>query len=280
MTSGFDAAIVSCADRRMLLVASTRASIAASRPRAGLARLPARRLCRGAGDLRARRGDRATGSRNSTLPRCCCAAKAVAADPATGVDWLRKAAEAGLAQAQYNLGLLYESGIGVTRSLTAATEWWEKAAEQGHVDAQVQVGTQYFLGRGAPKDWTLAAKWYEAAAENGDVGAQYLIASFYEHGDGVAQDLKRALVWYLQAARQGDAGAALQATDVARRLGAAPPRASSGGSSAPTGTKSPARARRDVRKAEPLRVGQHFRWQLAEPVAASAATTAHRAGPR
>jgi TPR repeat protein len=87
----------------------------------------------------------------------------------------------------------------------------------------VQLGTQYFLGRGAPKDWTLAAKWYEAAAENGDAGAQYLIASFYEHGDGVAPDLRRALGWYLQAARQGDAGAALQADDVARRLGVAPP---------------------------------------------------------
>jgi TPR repeat protein len=35
--------------------------------------------------------------------------------------------------------------------------------------------------------------------------------------------LKRALGWYLQAARQGDAGAALQADDVARRLGVAPP---------------------------------------------------------
>ena len=41
-----------------------------------------------------------------------------AADPASGVDWLRKAAEAGMAQAQYNLGLLYESGTGVARSLT------------------------------------------------------------------------------------------------------------------------------------------------------------------
>jgi TPR repeat protein len=146
-----------------------------------------------------------------------------AADAAAGVEWLRKAAQAGMAQAQYNLGLLYESGTGVDRSLTAATEWWEKAAQQGHVDAQVQLGTQYFLGRGAPKDWALAARWYEAAAENGDPGAQYLIASFYEHGDGVAPDLKRALGWYLQAARQGDAGAALQADDVARRLGVALP---------------------------------------------------------
>ena len=97
--------------------------------------------------------------------------------------------------------------------------WWQKAAEQGLVEAQVQLATQYFLGRGAPKDWKLAARWYEAAAENGDGGAQYIIASFYEHGDGVAQDLHKALDWYVRAARQGDAGAAIQAKDVARRLG-------------------------------------------------------------
>ena len=125
-----------------------------------------------------------------------------------------------MAQAQYNLGLLYESGVGVPRSLTTATAWWEKAAEQGHADAQVQLATQYFLGRGAPKDWKLAARWYEAAAENGDAGAQYIIGSFYEHGDGVAQDLRKALDWYVLAARQGDVGAAVQAKDVARRLAA------------------------------------------------------------
>src|SRR5450432_3225926 len=39
------------------------------------------------------------------------------ADADAGVYWLRKASEAGMAQAQYNLGLLYETGMGVPRSL-------------------------------------------------------------------------------------------------------------------------------------------------------------------
>src|SRR5215475_7395255 len=42
------------------------------------------------------------------------------ADIDQAVAWLRKAAEAGQPQAQYSLGLLYESGIGVSRSLTSA----------------------------------------------------------------------------------------------------------------------------------------------------------------
>ena len=97
-----------------------------------------------------------------------------------------------MAQAQYNLGLLYESGVGVTRSLTSGDHVVAaRRREQGHTDAQVQLATQYFLGRGAAKDWKLAAKWYEAAAAGGDAGAQYIIGSFYEHGDGVAHDLQQ-----------------------------------------------------------------------------------------
>ena len=154
-------------------------------------------------EQRARDGDRVA---QFNLAMMLMGGEAGATDVSGGLVWLQRSADAGLAQAQYNLGLLYENGVGV----------------QGHADAQVQLATQYFLGRGAPKDWKLAAKWYEAAAQSGDPGAQYIIGSFYEHGDGVAKDLNKALAWYVEAARQGDAGAAAQAKDVARRLSVAP----------------------------------------------------------
>lgn len=137
----------------------------------------------------------------------------------SALKWLRKAAEQGLPQAQYNLGLLYENGEGLPRSQADATTWFRLAAGQGHTDAQVSLATQYFLGRGAPKDYAEAARWYEAAAEGGDVGAQYIIASMYEHGDGVAEDLRQAVFWYAHAARQGDALAQEKAREVAKRLG-------------------------------------------------------------
>lgn len=49
---------------------------------------------------------------------------------------LQQAAYQGLAQAQNNLGALYENGLGVTKSQKQAKEWFHKAAEQGHVSAQ------------------------------------------------------------------------------------------------------------------------------------------------
>jgi TPR repeat protein len=134
------------------------------------------------------------------------------------IAWLRRSAEQGMTQAQYNLGLLYENGTGVERSLAKATEWWTRAADQGHIEAQVATGTQYFLGRGAPHDETVACRWYERAAEAGHGGAQYLVASCYEHGYGAwPKDMDRARHWYVQAAGSGDVAAQAKARALARR---------------------------------------------------------------
>ncbi|MCU0804466.1 MAG: sel1 repeat family protein [Burkholderiales bacterium] len=131
---------------------------------------------------------------------------------------LRASAAQDYAQAQFSLGLLYESGALVQKSLADATVWFRRAALQGHVEAQIAIGTQYFLGRGAPKDETEACRWYERAADGGDAGAQYLAASCYEHGYGEwPRDLERALGWYVQAARGGDPAAAAKAKALVRQ---------------------------------------------------------------
>ncbi|MCU0896594.1 MAG: sel1 repeat family protein [Burkholderiales bacterium] len=131
---------------------------------------------------------------------------------------IRDAAAQDYAQAQFTLGLLYESGAILPKSLPEATAWFRRAAGQGHVEAQIAVGTQYFLGRGAPKDETEACRWYERAADGGDAGAQYLAASCYEHGYGAwPKDLDRALAWYVQAARGGDPAAAAKAKALVQR---------------------------------------------------------------
>ena len=51
-----------------------------------------------------------------------------------------KAAEQGLASAQYNLGCMYRDGHGVERSHVKAVEWFKKAAEQGDEDAMEELG--------------------------------------------------------------------------------------------------------------------------------------------
>ena len=55
-------------------------------------------------------------------------------DDAEAVRWYRQAAAQGLAQAQYNLGVEYETGRGVRQDLALAQEWYGKACQNGDQD--------------------------------------------------------------------------------------------------------------------------------------------------
>lgn len=56
------------------------------------------------------------------------------------VQLWRHVAEKGYAKAQYNLGVAYTRGIGVTKDHSEALKWWRLAAEQGHAKAEQQMG--------------------------------------------------------------------------------------------------------------------------------------------
>jgi uncharacterized protein len=57
-------------------------------------------------------------------------------DEVEAVKWFRKAAEQNLADAQYNLGVCYDSGEGVAKDEVEAYKWWLLAAGQGNDDAK------------------------------------------------------------------------------------------------------------------------------------------------
>ena len=80
---------------------------------------------------------------------------------------LRRAAGEGDADAQFALGVMYESGRGVRQDLSEAVKWYRHAAEQGDADAQFNLGNMYAEGRGVPQDDTEALKWYREAAVQG-----------------------------------------------------------------------------------------------------------------
>ena len=57
-------------------------------------------------------------------------------DEVEAARWYRKAADQGQKTAQFNLGLMYQSGRGVPKDEAEAIKWFNKAAEQGHEDAK------------------------------------------------------------------------------------------------------------------------------------------------
>ena len=127
-------------------------------------------------------------------------------ETATTVDMelesLRQRAEQGDADAQYNLGFVYDTGLGVPQDYTEAAAWYRLAADQGHTDAQHNLGIKYHNGEGVPQDDVEAAKWYRLAADQGHTDAQHNLGVMYSTGEGLPQDDVEAHKWVnLAAAR-------------------------------------------------------------------------------
>jgi hypothetical protein len=80
---------------------------------------------------------------------------------------LRRKAEQGDAEAQYNLGMLYYEAHGVTQDYATARQWWEQAAAQGNAAAQYYLSVLYDKGQGVPQDYATARQWFEKAAAQG-----------------------------------------------------------------------------------------------------------------
>lgn len=118
--------------------------------------------------------------------------------------WNIRGAENGNARAQYNLGLMYDQGRGLAQSDVEAVRWYRKAADQGHIEAQYNTGCMYHQGRGVAQSDNEAARWHRKAADQGDAQAQSNLAQKYLRGRGVAQSDEEAKRWFLKAADQGD----------------------------------------------------------------------------
>lgn len=70
-------------------------------------------------------------------------------------------------EAMLRFGERFEYGLGVVQDRSKAVEWYRRAAELGHADAQYKLGVCYENEWGVAKDRTEAAKWYRRAAEQG-----------------------------------------------------------------------------------------------------------------
>ena len=133
--------------------------------------------------------------------------RGVLKDQAEAVRWYRLAAEQGHADAQFNLGAMYANGVGVPRDDAEAVRWYRLSADQGNADAQFNLGVSYSNGEGVLKDDAEAVRWYRLSADQGNADAQYNLGLRYANGEGVLKDDAEAVRWYRLSADQGNASA-------------------------------------------------------------------------
>ncbi len=160
---------------------------------------------------------------------------------------LSKAAAEGQGPAMYDLGVLYERGLGTTRNFTLAVQWYQKAADAGVAGACQQLGLAYERGQGVAVDQKKADDNFQKAASlklpeasyrlalrtlasppakgteqkaldtlkaagQSSAQAQETLGTFYEQGlVGGAPNFTKALEWYEKAAKAGLAQAYFRA---------------------------------------------------------------------
>jgi len=128
-------------------------------------------------------------------------------DDVKAAEWFQKAADQANAEAQTNLGAMYANGKGVAQDDAKAVAWFQRAASHGLAEAQFNLGLMYAKGRGVPIDEARAVEWYQKAAAQGFVEAQNNLGIMYAKGRGVPKDYVRADAWLKLAAAQGDTAA-------------------------------------------------------------------------
>jgi uncharacterized protein len=127
---------------------------------------------------------------------------------ATDIQHLRSGAEHGDAIAQFQLGYWYETGAPQLKpNYREAAAWYRRAAAAGYAPAQLNLGALYRLGRGVKKNEAEAARWYRKAADQGNRGAQANLARMYQAGTGVPRDERESFELFRKAAEQNHARA-------------------------------------------------------------------------
>lgn len=112
------------------------------------------------------------------------------------------------AAADFAEGIEWQHGKnGRSKNLVKAAACYRRAAEAGHAAAQNNIGHFYHRGWGVSKDLNRAAHWYRLSAEQGDAFGQSNYGTCLEFGWGVRANKPEAIEWYRKAARQGHASA-------------------------------------------------------------------------
>ncbi|MCJ7874793.1 hypothetical protein [Phaeobacter sp. J2-8] len=124
-------------------------------------------------------------------------------DPERAAEFLAIAAAQNNGEAQYYLGLLYQSGSGVAKDPARAFSLFQRAAETGDREAQYELSKAYANGQGTDIDKTEALRWLRVAADSGQAEAQFFLANALNTGRGVARDQAEAQKWYRRAAENG-----------------------------------------------------------------------------
>lgn len=102
------------------------------------------------------------------------------------------------------LGIMFQKGNGVNKSIPKALAYYRKSANKGFRDAELRLGRLYDEGEeGLQRNARAAGLWFQRAAQHGAAEAQFKLGKMYLTGDGVKEESLKAKIWLRKAADQG-----------------------------------------------------------------------------
>ena len=116
--------------------------------------------------------------------------------------WFTEAGRENVANARYNLGVLYQQGLGTFKNVMSAMDMYRSAALLGHPEAQYNLGIAYAEGIGVPYSIEAAIHYFEKSAVIGVAESAFNLGLIYENGLLGRKDSNKALFWYNMAAEQ------------------------------------------------------------------------------
>lgn len=134
-------------------------------------------------------------------------------DSTAAFEWKMRAANKGYAEAQYDIGFIYQNGSTVPQDYEKAAEWYRKSAAQGCRYAEKGLGELYYYGNGVPQDYQMAVEWFRKAVEHHAYGAESKLGDCYFYGNGVDKNYYEAVKWYEKGAEYFDVDALVGLAD-------------------------------------------------------------------
>ncbi|WP_019000500.1 tetratricopeptide repeat protein [Succinimonas amylolytica] len=119
------------------------------------------------------------------------------------LEYIKRAALGGHAEAALELSGFYEKGIGTNRNFREAEKWCFRAAEMGNAQAQYRLAEMYETCHQQSVEEQTVVNWYQKALSKGCWKAAYRIALLYRYGHQISRSDETANK-YLQIAVEHD----------------------------------------------------------------------------
>ncbi|MCB1450579.1 MAG: sel1 repeat family protein, partial [Nitratireductor sp.] len=135
-------------------------------------------------------------------------------NPEEAASMLTRAADAGDPEAMFELGKLYEQGIGVKQDVKRAVELFRKAADLDFADAINDLGFLHFQGgEGVVRDQKRALEFFERAARLRHPEAMFNYAALIDDGVVPGKTPEDSASFLYEALRSGNEDVLQQLSD-------------------------------------------------------------------